>query len=312
MPQRAVNRFTILFAFSILLGVSVQGDDATVDAPAKSSAAPSATATSATPVSVEGEGIASENADRRLIDLNPVPDQPAPGEHPLAPAVRWAKQGLVELEKIEDYCATLVKRERNGSQPGEYEYIFVKIREKPFSVYLHFLGPQSLEGQEVIYVEGQNDGKMLAHGAGMQKSLFGTVAIRPDGFIAMRGQHYPITDIGILNLIRRLIEVGEKDMQFDECEVKYFEDAKINGRPCTCVQVVHPVPRKDFIFHIARIFLDKELNIPVRYAAYDWPTEEGGKPQLIEEYTYLNLKANNGFTDADFDIHNPNYGFMSK
>ena len=41
---------------------------------------------------------------------------------------------------------------------------------------------------------------------------------------------------------------------------------------------------------------------------YDW----SGKPQLLEEYTYLNLKLNNGFTDADFDVRNPNYQFNSK
>jgi hypothetical protein len=29
----------------------------------------------------------------------------------------------------------------------------------------------------------------------------------------------------------------------------------------------------------------------------------------MEEYTYLNMKVNNGFTDADFDIKNPNYHF---
>ena len=29
----------------------------------------------------------------------------------------------------------------------------------------------------------------------------------------------------------------------------------------------------------------------------------------MEEYTYLNLKLNNGFTDADFDVKNPSYKF---
>ena len=37
--------------------------------------------------------------------------------------------------------------------------------------------------------------------------------------------------------------------------------------------------------------------------------DRGGSPELIEEYTYLNLKLNNGFTDADFDTHNANYHF---
>ena len=302
MLFRGMRLFPALFACFVLTTVSTHGDEASQDSAAT-------TGTAATPISVHGDQLSS---DGRLIDLDPIPEQAAPGEHPLAPAIRWAKKGLKELKQIEDYSATVVKRERNGSQLGEYEYMFVKIREKPFSVYLNFLGPPKLEGQEVVYIEGKNDGKMLAHGSGVKKALFGTVSIKPDGFIAMQGQHYPLTDIGISNLVRRLIEVGEQDMKYKECEVKYFEDAKINGRPCTCIQVVHPVPRKNFIFHIARIFIDKELGVPIRYAAYDWPEEEGGKPQVIEEYTYLNLKANNGFTDADFDVHNPNYGFMSK
>ena len=69
------------------------------------------------------------------------------------------------------------------------------------------------------------------------------------------------------------------------------------------------MPRRNFLFHLARIFVDDELNLPIRYESYDWPEKPGGPPELIEEYTYLNLKLNNGFTDADFDIRNPNYQF---
>jgi hypothetical protein len=78
------------------------------------------------------------------------------------------------------------------------------------------------------------------------------------------------------------------------------------------IQVVHPVPRRNFLFNVARIYLDDELQIPIRYEAYDWPEQQGADPVLLEEYTYLNLKLNQGFTDADFDVHNPNYGFNMK
>ena len=126
----------------------------------------------------------------------------------------------------------------------------------------------------------------------------------------MRGQRYPLTEIGILNLVRRLIEVAEKDVKYGECEVKFFnKDVKINERGCTCIQVVHPVPRRNFLFHMARIFVDNELNVPVRFESYAWPKKPGGPPDLLEEYTYLNMKLNNGFTDADFDTRNPNYNF---
>jgi len=33
------------------------------------------------------------------------------------------------------------------------------------------------------------------------------------------------------------------------------------------------------------------------------------QPGVLEEYTYLDVKINQGFTDADFDDKNPNYRF---
>jgi len=236
--------------------------------------------------------------------------QHSPNEHPLMPALRWAYGGKVTIEQLQDYSATLVKRERINGTLGDYQYMFVKIRHNPFSVYLHFLAPNDLKGQEVIYIRGRNDGKLLAHGTGFQK-MFGTVSLDPTGMIAMQGNRYPITEIGILNLVTKLIEIGEKDVQYGECEVKFFE-AKIEDRPCTCIQVLHPIPRRNFLFNVARIYVDQQLNMPIRYEAYDWPAKPGGPPQLTEEYTYLNLKLNNGFTDADFDVRNPNYQFGGK
>ena len=177
---------------------------------------------------------------------------------------------------------------------------------------MYFLKPAKLRGQEVLYVKGQNNGNMWAHGTGVQQKMFGTLSLKPTGMIAMRGQRYPITELGIGNLLNRLLEVGQEDAKYGECEVNFIEGAKVNGRLCTCIQVIHPVPRKNFLFHQAMIFVDGELNLPIRYAAYDWPRQSDGRPELIEEYTYTNLKLNNGFTDADFDVRNPNYNFQSR
>lgn len=232
----------------------------------------------------------------RLANLGPA----RPNEHPLMPALRWAYSELGNIEKIQDYSATLVKRERVGNKVGEPEYMFVKIRHRPFSVYIYFLGPPEKKGREVIYVKGRNNGNLLAHGTGLQRKL-GVFELAPTSFLAMRDNRYPMTEIGILTLVRRLVEVGEQDIKYGECEVKFFKGAKINNRLCTCIQVVHPVPRRNFLFHLARIFVDDELNVPIRYEAYEWPAKPGGPPRLLEEYTYLNLKLNNGFTDADFD-----------
>jgi hypothetical protein len=49
--------------------------------------------------------------------------------------------------------------------------------------------------------------------------------------------------------------------------------------------------------------------VPIRYEAYDWPARQGGDPVLLEEYTYMNLQINQGFTDADFNVQNAKYNF---
>jgi hypothetical protein len=251
-------------------------------------------------------------AERAEMMPSPQAGIPAaqPNEHPLMPVLRWATSGLVQMRaNIRDYSATLVKRERINGKLNDYEYLFVKIRHQPFSVYIGFLGPPSLKGQEVLYVDGQNNGNMWAHTTGMKDTLVGTISLRPDGMIAMQGQRYPLTEIGLVNLTHRLVEVGQQDINYGECEVKFFPGAKINNRLCTCIQAIHPVPRRNFRYHLARIFVDDQLSVPIRYESYDWPKEPGAAPELLEEYTYLNLKINQGFTDLDFDKGNKNYHF---
>jgi hypothetical protein len=197
-----------------------------------------------------------------------------PNEHPLMPVLRWARNSLAKVERIRDYSATLVKRQRIDGKLADQEYLFLKVRHQPFSVYVCFLGPPALAGREVIYVHGRNEGNMLAHGSGLEEML-GTLKLQPTGMIAMRGQRYPLTEVGLLNLTRRLVEGGEEDSKFAECEVKFFKGAKINERSCTCIQIVHPVPRSNFRYHLARIFVDDELDMAIRYESYDWPKKPG-------------------------------------
>jgi len=231
------------------------------------------------------------------------------GEHPLAPALRIAEEGLVRIENhIHDYKCTLVKRERIAGKLLDHEFMDAKIRHKPFSVYLAFKNPASVRGREVLYVEGQNNNNLMAHEGGALLKLV-TVNLNPTSSLAMRNNRYPITEIGVKNLVQRLIEVAKEDMQYGECEVKFTNGAKINGRVCTAIEVIHPVPRSNFRFHKAHIFIDDQLQVPVRFASWDWPAQNGGEAPLLEEYTYLDMKINNGFTDADFDPKNPNYKF---
>jgi hypothetical protein len=63
------------------------------------------------------------------------------------------------------------------------------------------------------------------------------------------------------------------------------------------------------LFSQWRVYIDDELDLPIRFEAYDWPVEADADPPLAEQYTYTRLRLNNSFTDTDFDVRNPRYGY---
>jgi hypothetical protein len=238
-----------------------------------------------------------------------------PAEHPpltIKGLLDWALAAKVNIEKnIRDYSAVFTKRERSGGELGPVQMMFVKVRQKPFSVYMHFLAPEDSKGKEAIYVEGRNDGKLLGHTTGLTGKVIGTVPLDPNGWIAMEGQRHPITEVGLLHLTERLVEAARRETRRNVCRIRELADAKINGRPCQCVEAMipFPIPGHPHGAQLARIFIDKQWNLPIRYEQYDWSGEPADQPVLVEQYTYVDLKLNAGFSDADFDPRNPKYSF---
>lgn len=238
--------------------------------------------------------------------------------HPLDPAIQFAFDTLRYVqENVVDYTAIMIKRERISGVLGDHEFMGVKIRNRkvsggavvtPFSVYMTFLKPAEFKGREVIYVENQNRGNIVAHEGGVKGKFIPTMELDPHGLIAMRNQRYPITDVGIENLCIKLIEKGQRDRVHAECTVE-SKPVKNGDRPATLISVTHPVERPHFDFHRAEIYVDEQLKVPVRYAAYVWPKSPGGEPELLEEYIYQNIKMNVGLKDIDFDRKNPKYNF---
>ncbi|MCL2346739.1 MAG: DUF1571 domain-containing protein [Planctomycetaceae bacterium] len=231
------------------------------------------------------------------------------GDHPLIPVLNWAKRERGRIAEIKDYTALLVKQENVNGKIQEASAMEIKIRQNPFSVYLKFREPKGSAGQEAIYVEGQNDGKMWAHAVGI-KGLAGTMSLEPTGSWAMSGNKYPITEIGLLHLVDQLIKTGSEDIrQNDGCTVKYYENAKVGNRVCSCIEVTHPAPSPKFRYYVARVYIDNKLLVPIKYESYYWPKSPDAQPELIEAYIYHDLKFNVGLTDHDFDIKNKEYKF---
>ncbi len=272
------------------------------------------------PASAQGdEGMLSEPVHRVASAAN-LPTGPA--TRPLDVALQMARDGLTRCRaEVNDYTATLVKRERVDGTVGEHDFLFVKVRNRkivngqlaqPLSVYLTYLKPAAVKGREVIYVEGKNDGNIIAHEGGFKGRFLPTMPLPPTGMLAMRGQRYPITEIGVENLMVKLIERGETARQYPDVTCTFRKNAKVKDRVCTVLEVTQPSRHPNLEFYQAQVFIDDAFNLPIRYVSYDWPSRAGDALQVIEEYNYLDLKINVGLTDADFDPQSPQYNFYSK
>ena len=225
--------------------------------------------------------------------------------HPLAPALKLARASYQKISEAGDYEATLSKREVVGRRVSAHT-MHIKLRHKPFSVYLRFYEPNA--GREVIYVDGKHNGQILVHEAGL-KSIAGTVVLSPTSAEALAESRYPITKIGIANMVKAVIDQWESETKYGECDVKYYPNAKLGTVQCKVIESSHPTPRRDFKFHITRLYVDKKTGFPVRVEQYGFPPRPGTKPPMLEEYTYSNIKINSGLADLDFDIRNPKYNY---
>ncbi len=251
-------------------------------------------------------------------------EEPKPA-HALDPLLDFANAALRNhIEKHQDYTAVLIKRERVDGKLLPETKMALKLKygattdsgmtQRPVSVYLRTLEPKSQAGREVIWIQGRNNNKLTAHESGLLGII--SVDLLPESRLAMMGNRYPITEIGIEKLLGKLIERGQRDRQLGPATVRTTENASIGGKPCRLMEVIHESPTAvvdgktvEFEFFLAQIYIDVERLIPLKFASFSWPKTPDAAPELLEEYTYQDLKTNIGLNDADFDTKNPAYGF---
>jgi hypothetical protein len=254
-----------------------------------------------------------DNASVPAVDLATSADEvrtaattEVPTQHPLFPPIQLAKKSLQAMESLTDYEATFVKEERvNGNLVTQTMQI--RLRESPFSVYLLYGGDDA--GREILYVQGQNNNQLHAHEGRGLKSLVGTVSLAADGVEALQGNRYPITQIGMRRMLETVLTQWQQETLYGEIDVRFYPDARLGGRPCQVIESTHPHPRRQFKFHLTRLFIDSESKLPVRVEQYGFPLRPGGTPVLEELYSYSNIRANVGLTDRDFSTKNSQYSF---
>lgn len=255
-------------------------------------------------------------AESSRPDRAPRPSKPparagsalAPKPDPIAEAKRIIAGCKSKYRGVRDYTCMFFKRERldDGQMTGQH-VMLMKARTAPRSVYFKFQRPNS--GREVIWVADRNGGRALAHDVGLGKLLAGTVHLEPRSRMAMEGCRHPITDAGLGHMIDEIATRWAAEMKHGETVVTIQPNARVGDRRCTMIESKHPDYHQSYLFHKVKVYVDHEHDLPIRFEAYDWPRAAGAPAELVEEYSYVDLRLNVGLSDHDFDPGNRAYSF---
>jgi len=225
--------------------------------------------------------------------------------HPLLKAIGYATTSRDKARELGSYEAIFAKNEIVGRKMISHK-MNVKIRRKPFSVYMKFIKPEA--GQQVVFTEGRNGGKMTVKPVGI-KSWLGSLELAPNSSTVMAENRHQITSMGMERTVDKLIKQWEAESKWGEIDVKYYRNAKVGDRRCKVIEAIHPAPRKQFKFHKSRLYIDEDNGLPIRVEQFGFPAKKGAKPPVVEQYTYSSIRKNLRLADIDFSTKNPKYGF---
>ena len=225
----------------------------------------------------------------------------------LAPALEAARSSRETLRKLPGYTCTFIKQEQLKKNSLTTQSMTLKFRREPFSVYLKFVDPNP--GRQVLFVEGTNEGKFYFREASGLVSYLGTVSLLPTSSDAMKENSYPITMIGMENMLNKYIRDWEESLKHPDTQVQIYPQAKLGEVDCQMFEVVHPQQREPFKFYKGRVYFDKKTNFPIRAEQYAYPVKAGKEPQLVEQYNYIDVKPLDAPFEKEFDVKNEKYGF---
>lgn len=264
---------------------------------------------------------AEDQAD--VASAEPI-DLIGPGKRPpasLEPLIELAQQARKKFRtKIDAYTCLLVKRETIEGKLESTKYIRLKIRERRVngdrllqaqSIYGRFLKPRGVAGREILYVENERDGDILVRRGGITLPNL-TLEIDPNGRLARQESNHSIVELGIRPLVEQILERMQSDTDPDNLRIRYYADAKVDGRPCQHIEVTELERRENSMFKVVKVYIDEELKLPVFFASYAWPDQPGDPPVLQEQYAITRIDLGAKLSDLDFDRTNPQYKFRKE
>ncbi len=204
------------------------------------------------------------------------------------------------LGKWKDYTCTFTRQESRGGKLSGEEVAEMKVRLSPAGVYVRFAKPDEIAGMEVAYSARKNPLKIRyrAGGGGVGKG-FHTIDLDDTKF--MGENRHPVTEWTMAAVLDRVSAAVAREKTLNNRIEVYTGEYQFAGRSVIRYEVLTPVPHAFRYAHRVLVFADKETKLPVRFEAYDQPKSGGTVGDLLEAYSYSDVKMNVTLGESAFD-----------
>jgi hypothetical protein len=176
---------------------------------------------------------------------------------------------------------------------------------------MEWLAPKGKKGRVTTYLAGQNHDQMVVKEPVVRGLPPIRVHLEPEESRKRKESRHVITEAGLRNAMVRCEARWERDLAqgitnatLEDTElIVALPDHEVL-RPCRRVTLLRPAePEKRAVFDYYRVqvYFDKDTKLPIRFETFDWPQPGHENGRLIERYTYLDVRTNLGFKDADFE-----------
>jgi len=232
------------------------------------------------------------------------------GPEAIALCRKLLEEARVKLLPVQSASAVFQKQERINDKLQPLNVMDVKVRRTPLAIYMKWHTPEA--GQQIIWRENTDEGKILVSPVGWKKKVVPLVKIAPDDDMAKAVSRRPVTNIGIWNFNERITALLNEELVKDPAvQVHLNEGCELGGRPCYEFSFEHPRMSSIVRFKKVQLFIDKTLAVPIACEHHRW-SEDGKDSHLEESYLYKDLALDVALNDADFDPSNPSLAFGVK
>lgn len=242
-------------------------------------------------------GSKSESADSTFEQRQDSRDSQASRTGRFSECYAALQKAQKKLSQISDYSATFTLRERVAGELTEKQQIDLRVRHKPFSVHMKWVD----EGREAIFVEGQNNNKLVVKPGGLA-ALVGTLELDPKGETAMEEARYPITEAGMLMLIEKVM-AHQKPLLKNQNGVTCRQSTKrCEGEDCDCFVLTYDAPSICDGYATTTLHISRESGLLVSIENHRFDKSSKSGTSLAEHYVFTDVKPDIGFSDGDFKL----------